>query len=229
MVASSPKRRCGRCWWSTTSSKFMFVLSLVRQLCPGKLPVQPDVRLGEGADGEVFSIKDDPRRVLKLGVLYGRPGKSAAQQYQLISDALDAIQYQHPPAYVHLYEHGYLGTFSRQVFVKPRGRAKQDYIIYYYLMDKLQPITEDEGKVFHSILSHEDRGIEKNFSPEKIQEMLQGMSRGLDFDAEKVTIFCSNIGEARLTHLDIAVRNIMKNEAGEFKLIDLDRVSLGNV
>lgn len=205
----------------------MFVLSLVRHLCPEKLPVQPDVRLGEGADGEVLSIKDDSHRVLKLGIIYGRPGESVKRQYEQIEQVLNTVQHEQPRAYVHLYDHGYMGTYSRQIHIRPRGRAEQDFIIYYYLMDKLDSITEDEGKVFHSILSHEDRGIKKNFSAEKIQEMLQGMSRGLDFDAEKITLFCSNIKEAKLSHLDIAVRNIMKDSVGEFKLVDVDRVTIG--
>lgn len=207
----------------------MFVLSLCQQLCPEKLPVKTGERLGEGADGEVLTITDDPLRVVKLGVLYGRPNKSANRQYQQIEAVLDMMRREHPHPYVRLYEYGHLGTYSRQVFVKPRGRAKQDFIIYYYIMDRLRPITEDEGKVLHSILSHEDRGIKKDFSPEKVREMLTGMSKGLDFDAEKVTLFCHNIKEAPFSHLDIAVRNIMKNEAGEFKLIDLDRISLEKI
>jgi thiamine kinase-like enzyme len=92
-------------------------------------------------------------------------------------------------------------------------------------MEKLQKITEDEGRVFHSILSHEDSGKIKDFSNEKIQELLFGM-RALDFDAEQVTLFCNNIKTPHLSHLDIHTRNIMKDDKGNFKLIDLDRVTL---
>jgi len=208
----------------------MFVLSLVRQLCADKLPVQPDVRQGSGADGEVFSIKDDPHKVLKLSVLYGRPGQSADRPFRVIQKVLETIQAERPSAYVQLYQHGYLGTYSRQMHVRPRGRVKQDFILYYYLMDKLYPITEDEGKVFHSILSHEDRNIKKDFSPDKIREMLQGMSRGLDFDTEKVILFCRNIKRAEqeigVLHGDISPRNIMRNMEGQFKLIDVDRCEI---
>lgn len=205
----------------------MFVLSLCRQLCPDKLPVRPDVRLGEGADGEVFSIVGDPHKVVKLGILYERHDRGMVEYYQQIQKVLDYMMHTQPPAYVRMYEHGYMGRYKRKMQSWRKG--EQEFIIYYYIMEKLHPITEDEGKVFHSILSHEDRGIDKNYSPEKIQEMLQGMSRGLDFDAEKVTLFCHNIKEALVSHLDIAVRNIMKNEANEFKLIDLDRISLENI
>jgi hypothetical protein len=202
----------------------MFVLSLCRQLCPDKLPVQPDVRLGDGADGEVFSIVGDSNRVLKLGVLYERHDRGMLKYFTQIQKVLDYLMLTQPDAYARVYEHGYLGTFSRKAEHWRTGQ--QNFIIYYYTMEKLRKISEDESKVFHTILSHEDRGIDKNFSLEKIGEMLEGMSRALDFDVEKVTLFCNNIKRAPLSHLDIHVRNIMKDDTGNFKLIDLDRIEL---
>jgi hypothetical protein len=202
----------------------MFVLSLCRQFCLDKIPVQPDVRLGEGADGEVFSIVGDPNRVLKLGILYERHDRGFLSYYKQIQKVLDYLIANRPDAYAHVYEQGFLGSFSRKMEHWRNGEQK--FIIYYYIMEKLNKISEDESRVFHSILSHEDRGIEKNFSPEKIREMLEGMGRSLDFDAEKVILFCDNIKGASISHLDIHVRNIMKDDAGYFKLIDLDRIEL---
>jgi len=202
----------------------MFVLSLCRQFCPDKLPVEPDIRLGEGADGEVFSIVGDPNKVLKLGILYERHDRGFENYYQQIARVLEYLIRTQPPAYAHVYEHGYLGNYSRQMPAWKNGTQK--FIIYYYTMEKLQKISEDERKVFHSILSHEDRGIDKDYSSEKIGEMLRGMSRALDFDAEKVTLFCDNIERADVKHCDLHPRNIMKNEAGTYKLIDLDRIEL---
>src|SRR5512135_1840403 len=202
----------------------MFVLSLCRQFCPDKIPVVPDVRLGEGADGEVFSIQGEPDKVLKLGILYERHDRGFENYYRQIQSVLDYLIVNYPDAYARVYEHGYLGSYSRKM---PHWRnGEQKFIIYYYIMEKLNKISEDESRVFHSILSHEDRGIEKNFSSDKIREMLQGMSRGLDFDAEKVILFCDKIKGAPISHLDIHVRNIMKDNTGNFKLIDLDRIEL---
>jgi hypothetical protein len=202
----------------------MFVLSLCRSLCPDKLPVKTDKRLGDGADGEVLSIEGSSDKVLKLGILYERHDYGLNEYFKHIQRVLKYFTESQPQPYVHVYESGYLGTYSRPM---PYWKAgKQDFIIYYYVMEKLEKISEDERKVFHSILSHEDRGIEKNFSQEKIHEMLEGMRRGLDFDAEKVTLFCNNIKTAPVSHLDLHVRNIMKDTAGNFKLIDLDRISL---
>lgn len=202
----------------------MYVLSLCRQFCPEKIPVKTGERLGDGADGEVLEIVDEPNKVIKLGIFYERHDKGFEKYYKQIQRVLDYLMLTNPVAYARVYEHGYLGSYSRKMEHWRTG--KQKFIIYYYIMEKLHKTTEDEKKVFHTILSHEDRGIEKNFSPEKIREMLEGMGRGLDFDAEKVSLFCDNIRGAAISHLDIHVRNIMKDDAGNFKLIDLDRIEL---
>ena len=91
-------------------------------------------------------------------------------------------------------------------------------------MEKLLKISEDEAKVFHSILSHEDRGIFKNFSTDKVKKMLHGMQRGLDFDLQKIMLFYEALQNPQILHLDIHPRNIMKDENNNFKLIDLDRL-----
>jgi thiamine kinase-like enzyme len=90
-------------------------------------------------------------------------------------------------------------------------------------MEKLNKISEDEKKVFHSIMSHEDQNLHKNFSMSKIKNMLQGLSMGLDFDASKIIIFCENLRSTVIHHNDIHPRNIMKDNFGNFKLIDFDR------
>ena len=202
----------------------MFVLSLCKQLCPDKLPVVPDQRLGEGADGEVFTIVDDPTKVLKLGILYEYGKIKLSKAYGNIDRALEYMIQTQPSAYVRVYRHGSMGVYSRDNVAFRKG--KQSFVIYYYIMEKLEKISEDERRVFHSILSHEDSGIEKNYSSTKIKEMLQGMRRSLDFDEEKVTLFCDNIKSVPVYHLDIHVRNIMKDRDGNFKLIDLDRIEL---
>jgi serine/threonine protein kinase len=202
----------------------MNVLSLCQQLCPEKIPVQTEERLDGGADGEVFTIVGQPDKVIKFGIFYERHDKKFLQYFKQIQKVLDHLILTQPSAYARVYDHGHLITSSRKAEHWRSGQQK--FVMYYYIMEKLQKTTEDEQKVFHTILSHEDRGIEKNFSPDEIRKMLRGMERGLDFDAEKVTLFCENIRSATISHLDIHVRNIMKDESGNFKLIDLDRIEL---
>lgn len=195
----------------------MYVLSICRQLCPDKLPVEPDQRLGDGADGECLSIVGDPDRVIKLGVLYDRGSQSIQSRYKKIKQSLETLIQTQPQAYVRVYEQNYLGTYDR-----PWCDTRQDFILYFYIMERLNPLSEDERKVFHSILSHEDLGLIKSYPPKKVREMLQGMSKGLDFDVEQVSLFVAQLQAAPLEHLDLHPRNIMKRD-GAFRLIDIDR------
>ncbi len=201
----------------------MLVLKLCQQLCPEKIPVVTAARLGDGADGEVFDIEGQPDQVVKFGVLYQTGSSKVQDTYKYIVRVLDYLIQNPSPTYARVYSHGYMGKFSRAV---TWSNKEQPYILYYYLMEKLYKITEDERKVFHSVVSHEDRGMKKNFSAQKVKEMIIGMNTGLDFDAEKVTFFCDNFKNTSVSHLDIHVRNIMKDSNGNFKLVDFDRAQI---
>lgn len=200
----------------------MLVLKLCEQLCPDKIPCVTNRKLGDGADGEVFDIINDPNKVVKFCVLYQSSAEHPLVTYKQVTQVLDYLIATPLPTYARVYSHGYMGEFNRAVW----ENQQQTYLIYYYLMEKLHKISDDESKVFHSLISHEDRGIKKNFSSLKIKEMLQGMSRGLDFDVERVTFFLDNFKNSRMAHLDIHVRNIMKDSNGNFKLVDFDRAQI---
>jgi len=201
----------------------MLVLKLCQQLCPEKIPVTASTRLGDGADGEVFDISDDPDKVVKFCVLYDTGSIGYKNTYKYITKVLDYLVSNPCSTYAEVYSHWYLGEYSRPI---AWAKKEQKYILYCYTMEKLYKISEDEKKVFHTIVSHEDRGIKKNFSSNKIKEILNGLSKGLDFDAERVIFFYDNFKNSPVTHLDIHVRNIMKDSAGNFKLIDFDRAQL---
>ena len=104
----------------------------------------------------------------------------------------------------------------------------QDFITYYYVMENLSKITEDEKKVFYSLLSHEDRNVKKNYSLSSVIDMLKEMQRGLDFDYNKAFRFYRVLKESKFHHMDLHPRNIMKDTDGNFKLIDFDRVMIGD-
>lgn len=200
----------------------MLVLKLCEQLCPDKIPCVANKKLGDGADGEVFDIIDEPNKVIKFCVLYQNSPTHPSVTYKQITEVLDCLIATPLPTYASVYSHGYMGEFSRTVW----GDQQQTYLIYYYLMEKLHKLTEDESRVLHSLMSHEDREIKKNFSALKIQEMIRGMSRALDFDSERVTFFVDNFKNNQMAHLDIHVRNIMKDWNGNFKLVDFDRATI---
>lgn len=141
------------------------------------------------------------------GVVFEKDGKalkySAFSQSKL--DAIELLKKSHPRAYVHVYE-----------------CAKQDDELYVS-MDKLEPCSEDECKVFHSVLSHEDRNLKKDYTKDQLLYMLKGLERGLDFDLQEALQFCLDVKECKFVHLDLHPRNIMKKN-NHFKLIDLDRI-----
>lgn len=200
----------------------MLVLKLCREYCPDLIPVTIADKLGDGADGEVFTFTEDQNKVIKLSALYECPTVDVRRTYEFTSKLLNYLIECPSSTYARVYEHKYMAQWSRNTF----AGHQQKYIMYYYIMEKLTKISEDEKKVFHSLLSHEDRGIKKNFSSDKISEMLLGLARGLDFDRDKVTFFVSKFRETPIDHLDVHVRNIMKDPLGNFKLIDFDRAEL---
>jgi serine/threonine protein kinase len=183
-----------------------------------------DCELGCGADGQVFSILNDLGKVIKFGILYDDYSSDIDQRYQKINNVLSRIKITKPNLFVKIYQSDYLLKGARATFA-----GNQNYIIYYYIMDKLLPLSQDETKVFHTIISHEDRGIVKSYTYEKIQEILRQMQRGLEFDILKVNTFYKkliNFQNGKLMHLDLHPRNIMKDHCENYYLIDLDRMQI---
>lgn len=200
----------------------MLVLKLCRELCPTKIPVSIGTKLGDGADGEVFLLAKEPNKVIKFCVLYETGSIKIENTYKYISKVINYLIGYPDPVFAHVYEHVFLGEYSRIAW----GNRKQRYYLYYYVMEKLQSLSEEERKVFDTIVSHEDRGKKKNFSPERIKNILSELALGLDFDMEKVKFFCENFKKSPVSHLDIHPRNIMKDNTGNFKLIDFDRAEI---
>lgn len=197
----------------------MLVLPLCRKDCPDKIPTNLSIKLGEGADGEVFALQGEDDKVIKLSALFNYWDNNLLLDFSRIESVVKYIQSEQLPVYSKVYSFTKLAESQREIW----GGKQQDYILYSYVMEKCFPLSEDEKKVFHSIVSHEDLGIEKNFSEPAVKKMLNGMSRGLDFDAERVIFFYRNFRKSPIHHMDLHVRNIMKDGLGNFKLIDFDR------
>jgi len=177
--------------------------------------------IGSGADGQVFNLSYS--KIIKLSVLY-EDSLSLEIAYQSIHDRLQYL-ISHPeenPHFAKLYEFKSLGIYSRILY----GNLPQRYLLYYYVVEKLLKISEDEKKVFHSLISHEDANRVKKYSIKKAIQILSELSRSLDIDQQKAIFFLKNLRESKLKHLDLHPRNIMKDQLGNFKLIDFDRLQL---
>ena len=203
----------------------MLVHNLCKQLCPERIPCTVGKKLGDGADGEVFDIVGRSDRVIKFCVLYETGSDSLELVYRRISKVIDYLIGHPDPVFAKVYRHNIMGQFTRTVW----KNNTQRYVMYYYFMEKLEKITDDERKVFDTLLSHEDKNKKKIFTPEKFKEIISGLSSGLDFDKKKVTFFCDNLKVSPVQHLDIHPRNIMKDDQGNFKMIDFDRAQLNGV
>lgn len=204
------------------------VLNLCQKLCPEKIPSHINLeRLGDGADGEVFALENDPEKVIKFCVLYEKNDQKLHSAYGCISSTISYLIKELPLSYARVYSQMYLGEWSRSI-VWGNTQREQKYILYYYTMEKLSKISHDEVKVFHTILSHEDREIKKNFSNGKLKEILAGLQKGLDFDAKRVIFFCDMLQKTNVQHLDLHPRNIMKDDCGNYKVIDFDRLQMGD-
>ena len=191
-----------------------------------KLPFHFDESLGDGADGQVFSLRDPKDRVVKLSILLDYPERNLHKDYEDIMKTVLYLKNNNPISYAKIYDFQYLGEYKRN---HQSFKDGQKYILYYYIMEKLNKISDDEKKVFHTILSHEDKGLVKKYNIVEIKKILSELSRALDFDAQKVIFFYESLRACKIEHRDIHIRNIMKTNDGSFKMIDFDRCSIRDV
>ena len=206
----------------------MLTLDLWKKAFPEKSFSFIADKIADGADGEVFELKADPNKVIKISILIDLDFNGLRflkNKCEHISNVLTALMQDNAP-FAKVFKYHNIGSFKRLLSPRDNLIIEQDYILYYYTMEKCQKLSEDEKKVFHSIVSHEDRGLMKNFSPLKLRQILFGLSRGLDFDVEKVIIFYESLLSSKIIHNDLHPRNIMKDKDGNFKLVDFDRCDL---
>jgi RIO-like serine/threonine protein kinase len=196
----------------------MNVLTLI-QKHNEEVPVILGEQIGQGADGQVFIIKNEPNKVIKLSVIYGESESDVKNAYRKVTRTLSSIRNENMGAFVRVDGYGFLGSYAT---------ATKYYALHYHMMERLFPISDDEEKVFHSLLSHEDANKMKNYSSNQIEEMLDGMKKGLDFDVSAVKFFVENLKNSHVVQLDLHPRNIMKDKAGQFKIIDCDRCHFTN-
>lgn len=160
--------------------------------------------INKGADGFIFDYND---KIVKL---------FRVEDYSQVNTVLNYLIENPQDHLVSIYECGYLDKV-------------ENYFWMYYICEKLLPISIDEEKVFHTLLSHEDRNLKKDYSADNVKKILRGLAHGLDFDEKKVTILCDAVRNCPIKHLDIHPRNIMKDVNGNFKLVDLTRIKMENL
>lgn len=160
-----------------------------------ELPFTLGKEIGSGVDGQVFEKYGDDSRVIKL---------SYQDNFTAFENAW-LIHVCQPKHFVSVFD---FGCFNDTIF--------------WVEMEKLIPLTEDENRLFHTLLSHEDANKQKQFKPEILNEL----ANWLILDKQKAQDFCVTATSGPIKQPDLHIRNIMKNSRGDFKIIDLDRLHI---
>ena len=172
--------------------------------------------VGYGADGQVFEYLPDLNKVIKISILFDDYRSCLKDNYDKVISNISYIRDNCPKLFCKVYECDYLESGDRCTV-----NGRQDYILYYYVLDKLNKIYDDEKRVFYSLLSGEDF---EEHTEREVNSILSGMKYGLQFDYDKVLSFYKEVRSSVIKHDDLHVRNIMKDNSGNFKLIDFDRM-----
>lgn len=170
-----------------------------------------DKYLGVGADGCAYLSGD---KVIKFTHMFDNK-KHLLNNYNKNKRLIEKIIVDSPKHFVKTIDFKFLKDFEKD---------NNYHIIYYYVMEKLEKLSDDEVRVFHTLLSHEDSNKVKNHSDYYINKTISNLSQFLDFDKEKVINFINQIKKYKIQHSDVHPRNIMKDNLGNFKFIDLDRL-----
>lgn len=205
----------------------MKVLELIKNNLNADLINNIGDKIGDGSDGEIFSLKNEKDKLIKFSIIYVWDNKNFNSKNELqrlynktISNIL-AVKSSNEDIFCRVYDcsSSFFGS-------RPTVDGEQGFIAFYSILEKLDKTTEDEKKVFHTILSHEDANKNKNYTLSDVKEILNGLSYGLEFDRKKVLNFYEKIQKSKFKHLDLHPRNIMKDKVGNYKLVDLDRIKI---
>lgn len=182
---------------------------------------QLESKIGDGADGEVFNLKSG--NVAKFSIFFPWDGESLYQSNLAKKEIVSKVQ-SLPDTFVKVFKFQHLMDGERETV-----DGKQPFTIHYCEMERLFKISEDEKKVMHSVISHQDSNLKKDISTQKVVSILNGLSFGLEFDFDKVLSFVKRLQHLEtvgIEYLDYHPRNVMKDLDGNFKLIDIDRMSI---
>lgn len=176
-----------------------------------------------GADGQVFELLEYPDQVIKLSVLYDNFDLSLEKEFQRIEYVLSFLKKEKPSNYTNIFSFGKLFNSSRMIY----GNQEQKYIIHYCIMEKCFRLSDDEVKVFYSVIElFEKQESNVSFVKNKLKNLLNGLSLGLEFNLEKMIDFYNHLCTCMVVQNDLHARNIMRDKYGNYKIIDFDRCSL---
>lgn len=182
-----------------------------------KLPYEVDDEVGYGVHGQVFGIASDPSKVIKFSTLY-ETSTAIESEFKKINDAQNFLINQNHPNLAKVFETGLLMKGVR-IF----AGLKQQYYIYYLVMERLQKLTQDEAKVIKTVCDFYNKD---QLFTKPLPLLIEELTGWFSFNKHNVLEFHRFLTSGPIKHNDVHRRNIMKDAAGNFKLIDFDRIEL---
>lgn len=160
--------------------------------------------LAEGDDGKAYENWDDENKVVKVGFLdRSKSGTSLSN----LENNFDYVLNNKPEAYVEVYDYGCVD-------------CRACNISYFVLMKKLYPLSNNEANTIPALAIKAQKFSGKNTGTLEQNDFLKSLSD------KKQKTFVKNIWDSGIVHNDIFCGNLMKDENGDYKLIDLDRLTL---
>lgn len=213
------------------------LLDAVLEACPDSLPSGIGAPIGKGGQGETYELGD---RVLKIAL-----ARSAAEAGSTLSK-LEKIRQRGEGVVAAIFESGVLCDVSGI-----EGLRTDSGTAYYYVMERLEPLSKDDARRASEILSslaemhssakgHELEQQRKKFlfvrSRElKLEAKLQNKAEGTDeWDetnidgglTQKAIALFDRMTAAGMTHVDMNASNVMRAPDGGLRLIDVESARL---
>jgi serine/threonine protein kinase len=194
----------------------MNALEYGQSICPEKLLPLLE-KLGDGFHGEAYLVPDN--KVVKYSLISESmiEDLTISKPFQFFIELEKVMNFQikyNHPAFVKIFDFNLLSFGASNL-----KHGLEDVILYSTTMEKLNSISPEEKKLFKTIV-HQYRDIRADWS--KIIQDVREQSSWLDFDLEKVVSFIYLFKDSPIEHHDMSSSNILKDNDGNFKLIDLD-------
>lgn len=183
-----------------------------------------DRMIGSGSQGEVYCLKKEPNKVIKLSLLDSWHYQRKANREYIKSSFLSVMGYlkeNHHSCCAKVYDFG-VKDIPKQLKVRKYENFSH---FSFSILEKLKEISRDEQLVFDCIAHHFDI---KERDLEKVTQTIKKncYHYGIEIDFKKIIDFYSQVISIPINHNDFLGCNFMLDDNDNYKLIDFDRATL---
>lgn len=164
------------------------------------VPYDLEEKIGYGADGEVWSIRNSDK-VVKFSTLYPIYNTSIEDIFRLKAEVFDELFKRKEDIFVNF------SDFFRE-------KVTFDGIVYSYVMDRLNYLSENEERYIDSFTLEEEK------ESSELKYLLTQEQQ------KKFNQFLKNKKMSRFVYVDFHCENVMKGKDDNYKFIDFDSVQI---